>query len=654
MFNDRPRLGLAVRVRSFLRFVILVMTAGPDELPMLLHTRPGYWRFAHVLRRGRLSVAARLLRAGYNARRSRDDAAGVAGLFRATAWPSLTALVALAAVELIAIGFHHLAVPSSNRLVRLVGNLLSWLGTPVPPEKFEGMFTAITGAGVGALALYFAGVGVVAATVYADVPGRVRGLFVAERSSRAYTQALVVLVVWCIAVLGMRIGSYQPHRLSLFMIVGVAVLAVINLVHLGRRVFNFFDPVALSRELPAGFLNNVRAVRADSGRSGDPVFQVAYQRAADLYLTTLRQIVELATRSGRQAEPASLLTLVGRIDDLWAAYVAEKCRIPRDSGWFERVPAHADWLRSDHLRTSMALATSTDVRATLAADRMWVERRLLRMLGVLSDALAASEDPALAYQVVGRLTARAESLARMGAVAEALQAMRAVGRIVDTFSESTAAMAEQTLGPLEVPARNVLGALAVADEEGRGAAAMVIGLVEWAEVALDRRTFAGRVHRAVRSRSDRYQAGLPDCLLDPLEQLANSLRFERAVERRVVTPDWFVEQVVAKAAVDHLAESLDAILRLAGEVVNRAEKLTGDGHVVLAATVTGRGLELCDKLLSHLPRAATVLSEATTNYCRDPDPLWPADPVPAHLASVMGVASTGVVYDLPVMGVLRR
>ena len=63
------------------------------------------------------------------------------------------------------------------------------------------------------------------------------------------------------------------------------------------------------------------------------MFQAAYQRAADLYLTTLRQIVELATRSRRQAEPASLLTLVRRIDGLWGAYAVEKTRVPRDSHW---------------------------------------------------------------------------------------------------------------------------------------------------------------------------------------------------------------------------------------------------------------------------------------------------------------------------------
>lgn len=69
MFPDGPRVAFAVRIRSFLRFAISVLIAGPDELPMLLHTRPGYWRFAHVLRRGSLSVMARLLRVGYYARK---------------------------------------------------------------------------------------------------------------------------------------------------------------------------------------------------------------------------------------------------------------------------------------------------------------------------------------------------------------------------------------------------------------------------------------------------------------------------------------------------------------------------------------------------------------------------------------------------------
>jgi len=548
------------RARSFVQLAIAMLRPRSIERRMLVLAQPTYWRAASATQRWRLRLSGQLFSVGYGARAGVANVGAFTGLLRLILRSVAISVAAVAATEIASIIYHHYLTASGLHPTKGPLGALS-VGTPLQPSDYENLLFAIATVGGTLLALYFTTVGVVAATAYADVPSTVRALFVTERASRVYARVLAALVVACVVVLMMRSTGYQPHRLTIYLIVAGAVFAVFSLVALGERLFNFFDPIELSRRLPADLDRWVRFAGADAHRSDNPAFQNLYQRQAEEVLATLQQLVELATSGQHQTEPESLLQLVRRVDAMWTRYARRRCRIPRDSAWFERVPEHADWLQGDYIKISTAVQTSTDVQADLVPDRMWVERRLLRMLQMLSSALFAQPDPRPAYEIAARLRNKTAELARTGSFGESLRTLNTLTEIVDAMIDSSAAATDAAPpAPTEEPDPTVVTVLAVVDEHALSVISVLLATTEWAGTALDQQRFPEWIQQALGAHRHTHGGRVADRAAEALEWLAASISFERSAEGRRITPDWYVNHIVAMTMLTSLAEALETIM----------------------------------------------------------------------------------------------
>jgi len=97
-----------------------------------------------------------------------------------------------------------------------------------------------------------------------------------------------------------------------------------------------------------------------------------------------------------------------------------------------------------------------------------------------------------------------------------------------------------------------------------------------------------------------YQQAFPPPVLPVVEDLQSRLQFEVAAENRVVTPDWYVLQLVAMEYSKVMHSALEAAFN-AGElsIVALAEDFTKRGLWTLAALTASRGLESVAKIQAH-------------------------------------------------------
>jgi len=619
--------GVVGWARSLVGLMLAAVRLRGPELRMLLRAEPGYWRVANLLKRTGSRVAAVALGVRYRGRGVSTTFGAVGGLLRSTVPFSVAAVFVVAACEAVATLYHARLRGFGYRPLEMLT-----VGVVLQPGDYENLVVVAASVAGVLLALYFATLGVVAATAYADAPETVRTLFVNDRRFRVFTRSLAVLLVACVAVLLMRTVTYVPHRPTLYLIVGLAVFTVFSLIALGENLFRFFDPVHLSRELPREFLKWQRLVETGSPQSAAPsVQEVCYQRA-DYVLACMEQLVSLATAGRHKSRTESLRHFAVRIDHLWSAYAYRRTRIPRDSIWFERVPQHTDWLQPNFLDTSIALATATDIQAKLVPDRMWVERRLLHMLEQLFYALAKDGDPRQAYEVAARIRIKCFQLVRTGFIAEAFLAFDAFTRLADMAEELWSAEAESPPPePLKEPSRSATIILAIVEDRAVALISMLLGLAEWATETFDEARFPSAVSRALKAANGTGLDYPTDQMLDALEWLNNEIRFERLAEGRRITPDWYATQILGRCALLSVTDALTTMSRTTADLVAYAERLSEHNRHVLAATVTRGGLELCEKLTFHLPRLATLFDHATTAYRRDHDPQWPENLTEAGL-----------------------
>jgi hypothetical protein len=108
--------------------------------------------------------------------------------------------------------------------------------------------------------------------------------------------------------------------------------------------------------------------------------------------------------------------------------------------------------------------------------------------------------------------------------------------------------------------------------------------------------------------------------LQVLEKIAAGLDFERRTEGRVLTPAWWIHQVVARVTNRLIVENTNSTIRTVGlEVVTRVE---AEQSLPIRALIAIRGLELLARMNDHLGLVRTAVA-GLKSLRRDPgDDEW--------------------------------
>jgi hypothetical protein len=516
---------------------------------------------------------------------------------------------------------------------------------PLEPDEFEPF--ALTAAQVGGtlLALYFATVGVVASTAYANAPHRIRLLFVRERSGRFYTRSVALLVAAALIVVGLARVDVTVHALTFLELIVLAVFTVLSLVELGVTIFNFFDPASLASTLVADFVLWVNAASAGRGRLWeDPSFQAHYQRQAASILETFDELLELIVSTHRP-DYRRVAALAGSAALMQQYYSGRKSRIPTKSHWYPRRYQHPSWLTAADSRRSIALATSTTMQPNEAPDHFWVEDALA---GVITRALRKLLNDGEARQAVGVCSALLSPMRAMGGGLQVEEAVQIWRQLVDEVWTVVLPETPAVIDPLE---RAVLADMSVSLLINVG-----LGLQDRAETITET-AFAETVDRGLRRPAGIYRVNLPVKVLQALERMEQGIRFERDVEGHQVSSEWFPRQLAARAAAGVIREDVDLIVReIQARVAQRAREAADRKEHVVAAALVYRGLELCNKTEHQAAEYKRTIAQLT-ELRKVKDEFWPPDP-PADWLSEVSLQERWLVALLanltPSLAVLSR
>jgi hypothetical protein len=138
--------------------------------------------------------------------------------------------------------------------------------------------------------------------------------------------------------------------------------------------------------------------------------------------------------------------------------------------------------------------------------------------------------------------------------------------------------------------------------------------------------FAETIDRELRRPAGIYALDLPVKVLEVLETMDEGICFEREVEGRQVTPDWFPRQLAARAAASLVRKAVDLLLQeIQARVAERAREAAGGKEHAVAAAVVQGGLEFCNKT-EHQAAGYKRAIEQLTELRRVKDEFWPPDP----------------------------
>lgn len=538
---------------------------------------------------------------------------------------SLIAIVKLSLFPLIsAVTVFVLLVGATQAYTQVRATIPSLPNLPVVDrEVHASMIGTIAQATAAMLALFFAGISVVASTSYAKLATEVRSLIAYDDLNRRYLRMLAHLTAVCVIALVAQSLGFQPTALAVLYIGVVAVIGILGFFALGARTFALFSPAMLTGYPLRAFAVAVKSVTPAGYNWKDQSFQTHARNVAVQQLEVIDELVDSAVADDHPSMRGTVQDIASSVHRLMRYYAQNKATIPSDSHWFARKAQFARLQLGMGTEAEIALRTGVVPMAPPIPDHQFIEVRgdetLMRCFhhalsrGTVEDIVAQLLD----FNDTG--TVRAAHFQQTEARDLAASVCKAVVKwLVDTSGD------------------NLLARLQVIDVACVTALSPILNTPQaFCAISVDELLL---VSNDILHGDDKklHQRKLPAQLLPTMEDLLRRMQFERAVEGAAVSQLWYVEQLVAgnlAECVRTMAQTVVGTLDLL--FTTPSKTLIAAKRPIEASVWLQRTIEACSKARSQLQALDEAYQKLKTRHHTEaPWYEWDASEAIARVAQV--------------------
>ena len=511
-----------------------------------------------------------------------------------------------------------LAIVITSLLQFFNPHLVPWFteqGFTIPKDSYYGTliatFTSIGGIFIG---FYYAAISVVCGAIYARVPNNIRNLLAQEQVGNAYMRLLALLTFSGLCLLAFHTVGLEPVILGIPLLVLGAGLMIIGFVQLGARVFHLFDPTILSSTIFKQLQQCCTQMRAGGYRWSDPSFQQHAHRRAQNAIDTLNILADIAAKEPH-LNGQRFTGLCQNLLLFLRAYEIVKKTIPTNSLWYRQRYVHQDWYRTGDTETSIAHDTATGLQPKPVSDPRWIEAAILPIVKRCLEINIRNKRYALANKLLSDLAIYIQQLAKEQQVESAFNLIRDVFSHCAPliFVENGRVVAEEPLEHMQICQQltimpiNVLRAYTCTIESyGRGKILQRIRHITW------------------KSGQSIYKAGFAVHILTQLEWLHPRLGFEERVEGWVISPSWYIQELIAQQEAKNFLTAMNFFYEETCDLYKHwIEKATSSTHPWLAAVIISTELDYWNKLDYHIDALSHFWSDLNSDR-KIKNLLWPS------------------------------
>ena len=451
------------------------------------------------------------------------------------------------------------------------------------------LITAFVGAGSVFIGLYYAAISTIGGSIYSRMPNDIRDLLIKEQLGNAYMQLLAWLTFIGLCLLVLHTVGFEPVILAMPLLLLGAGLMVIGFVQLGARAFYLFDPTTLSGGLLRQVQRCYKQVQAGGYRWSDQSFQNnAYKKAQTAInsLTTMSEIV--AEEPHLKIHPFA--GFCGNLLLFLVRYEVIKKFIPTDSLWYPKRYVHPDWYRTRDTETSLAHETASGLHPESVSDLRWIESAILPIVQHCLEINCKEKRYAIINELLVYLDTYIQKLAEEHQVEYALDL---TGKVFSwckefMFSEGDEVVTEEPLEHIQI-----CGLLA------RMPINVMLGYSR-AINAYNRNTIRQRIRRIKwKSKKSIYRVGFAAHVLQQFEWMRPILVFEERIERRLVSPPWYLQELIMQQEAENLRIAVICFCENACDLYKQWIE-TSTQHPWLKAMIISKELEYWNKFGHHM------------------------------------------------------
>lgn len=411
------------------------------------------------------------------------------------------------------------------------------------------------------LSLYFTGLNTVIGSLYAKSPKPVRELLIQERVNHFSVRFLVFLALLCLELLAIGILFDKRPISSVIAVATFGCFAVLFFAELGKRAFYFFDPSLFGNQLQSEILKWAISSTPKGFVFNDPSFQNHYRKKAENAVAGFKGLIDLAKTETHLKETLDEIT--NEIQRTYIRYLQVKKSIPTKSRWFLYSPKFQDWYTASEHLVRLANITQTDLQPHNEPNHEWLEEKLENLeLMILSFAVEQHQWE-ISQIILIKIFHQFTVLGDVGEIDRAFIFLQKIQEVVDKLLAEPIAKPSSWQGE-EI--RLKIGAIQVLDSF---LITMTAGLFNSLE-NFDLEELKKSISKQNWNKQDSpYSFNLPFRLLKRMEYIHDGLGFESDVEGRIITPSWYISELVFQEFAFYLKEISEKIL---GDGLNFIDK----------------------------------------------------------------------------------
>ena len=471
-------------------------------------------------------------------------------------------------------------------------SLFTEIGFTSPKDSYYGTLLAtVIGAGGLFIGLYYAAISVLGSAIYTKVPNNIRDLLAKEQVGNAYMRCIAVFTYFGVCLLIFHAIGLEPVILAIPLLLLGAGLTIIGFVRLGARAFYLSDPTTLSGRLFKQLRQCYLQMEAGGYRWSDQSFQNHAHRVAQTAIETLTAVSEIAEKEPHlNGHPFT--NLCKRLLLFLVYYETRKKSIPTDSLWYAKRYVHPDWYGTGDTETSLARETATGLQPKPVSDPRWIESAILPIVKRCLEINARDNRYAIANELFSNLDAYIQQLAKEQQVESAFNLISDMFSHCESliFVKKDKVIAEEPLEHMQIcqqlaimPINVLLAYSRTIKSYGREEILQRIRHITW------------------KSEKSIYKAGFAVHVLTQLESLRPRLEFEERVEGRIVSPSWYIQELIAQQEVKNLLTAMSLFYEKACDLYKHwIERIISSKHPWLAAIMISTELEYWNKFDCHI------------------------------------------------------
>lgn len=455
------------------------------------------------------------------------------------------------------------------------------------------------------LGLYCANVASVFSAKYSNVPKRLAYDFQNDFITQSSIRQIIGYIVTCILMLMLCIAGIPVTWMSLCILAVLTVKTVVVFSVSGTRTYILSDTFRVGDTHTNRINNALRKLSKKTFITSDISFQHHIQKVCENDISVLFEIAKFnldipATQNSSMCEfMGNNLVLIGK-------YWQIKRGIPHNSKWFAEKATYPQWHTSSHTEISLAMRHGISISSTTKPNPWWFEDSLLAVNELCLDKLIKDADKTSIINYLNKLATLSSETIKAESNAYWIQHLESIQSKMVAFAENM----HSANSNVEVELASIFDILASAlvdilKSEHRMLVSLDIGKI------LDHACVIGNNYDA----DVRYYHFFNNNASD---YLYRQIATENSIEKKRITPDWFIKQTIAKQMYIYLDELASSVENTINVYVRTGQHLHERELTDCVAVFFAHCFEVissCEEIISSLDENLPILEQMHIEKC---------------------------------------